>query len=155
MGQSLILASSEATESLARELAAALPPDASGLTILLQGELGAGKSTFARALLQALGHDGAVPSPTYTLVEPYALSGYTVYHIDLYRIYDSTELEYLGWSDLQDGLILVEWPERAPQLETEADLCIELRYDGEGRAADLSGLSEEGERILAAWGHSS
>ena len=154
MGQSLILANPEATESLARELAAAMPPDASGLTILLQGELGAGKSTFARAMLHALGHDGAVPSPTYTLVEPYALSGYTVYHIDLYRISDSTELEFLGWSDLQDGLVLVEWPERAPQLETEADLRIELRYDGEGRAADLTGLSEEGERILAAWGRS-
>ncbi len=72
MGQSLILANPEATESLARELAAALPADAGGLTILLQGELGAGKSTFARAMLHALGHAGAVPSPTYTLVEPYA-----------------------------------------------------------------------------------
>ncbi len=155
MGQSLILANPEATESLARELAAALPADAGGLTILLQGELGAGKSTFARAMLHALGHAGAVPSPTYTLVEPYALPGYTVYHIDLYRISYSEELEFLGWSDLQDGLSLVEWPERAPQLETEGDLRLELRYEGEGRAADLTGLSEEGKRILAGWSHSS
>lgn len=154
MGQSLILASPEDTELLARDLAAALPADAGGLTILLQGELGAGKSTFARALLHALGHAGPVPSPTYTLVEPYALSEYSAYHVDLYRITDSEELEFLGWSDLQDGLILVEWPERAPQLETEGDLRIELRYDGKGRAADLTGLSEEGERILTAWGHS-
>ena len=82
------------------------------------------------------------------------MPGYTAYHIDLYRITHSEELEFLGWSDLQDGLILVEWPERAPQLETEGDLRIELRYDGKGRAADLTGLSEEGERILTAWGHS-
>jgi tRNA threonylcarbamoyladenosine biosynthesis protein TsaE len=154
LGQSLILGNPEATESLARDLAAALPADAGGLTILLQGELGAGKSTLARAMLHALGHTGAVPSPTYTLVEPYTLPVYTVYHIDLYRISDSTELEFLGWSDLQDGLILIEWPERAPQLETEGDLRITLRYEGEGRAADLTGLSEEGERILADWSHS-
>lgn len=154
MGQSLILADPEATVSLARALAAALPADAGGLTILLQGELGAGKSTFARAMLHALGHEGAVPSPTYTLVEPYDLPDYFVYHIDLYRLSNATELEFLGWSDLQDGLILVEWPERAPQLEAEGDLRIELRYEGEGRAADLTGLSDEGERILAAWTHS-
>lgn len=154
MGQSLILADPEATESLARDLASALPADAGGLTILLQGELGAGKSTFARAMLHALGHEGPVPSPTYTLVEPYALPDYSIYHIDLYRITDARELEFLGWSDLQDGLILVEWPERAPQLEAEGDLRIELRYEGRGRAAELTGLSEEGERILAAWSHS-
>lgn len=150
MGQSLILANPGATESLARALAGALPAHAGGWAILLQGEVGAGKSTFARAMLHALGHEGAVPSPTYTLVEPYTLPGYIVYHIDLYRIVSADELEFLGWSDLQDGLKLVEWPERAPQLGKEADIRIELRYEGEGRAAALTGLSARGTTVVAA-----
>ena len=119
-----------------------------GWTILLQGELGAGKSTLARAILHALGHSGTVPSPTYTLVEPYDLSRYPVYHIDLYRISSSEELEFLGWSDLQSGLILVEWPERVPGLSESADIRIELSYLGEGRAARLTGLSERGLAVL-------
>ena len=149
MGQSLILPDVEATESLARVLAAALPVDAGGWAILLKGELGAGKSTFARAMLHELGHQGVVPSPTYTLVEPYALPKFSVYHIDLYRIDSADELEYLAWSDLQDGLRLVEWPERAPQLDQQGDIRIELRYEGEGRAADLTGLSDRGKAIVA------
>jgi tRNA threonylcarbamoyladenosine biosynthesis protein TsaE len=155
LGQSLILPDPETTESLASALAAALPADAGGWTILLQGELGAGKSTFARAMLHALGHEGTVPSPTYTLVEPYALPAYPVYHIDLYRISSSNELEFLGWSDLQDGLKLVEWPERAPQLGKEADIRIELRYEADGRAAELIGLTERGAHVLAALAHDS
>ncbi len=150
MGQSLILPDPQATGSLARAVAAALPIDASGWAILLQGELGAGKSTFARAMLHALGYSGTVPSPTYTLVEPYVLPQYSVYHIDLYRIESADDVEYLGWSDLQDGLRLVEWPERAPQLDHEADIRIALRYDGEGRAADMTGLSERGAAVLIA-----
>jgi len=153
LGQSLILPDPETTESLASALAAALPADAGGWTILLQGELGAGKSTFARAMLRALGHEGTVPSPTYTLVEPYALPAYPIYHIDLYRISSSSELEFLGWSDLQDGLKLIEWPERAPQLGKEADIRIELRYEGGGRAAELIGLTERGTHVLAALAH--
>jgi len=153
LGQSLILPDPESTKSLARALAAALPADAGGWAILLHGELGAGKSTFARAMLQSLGHEGVVPSPTYTLVEPYDLPGYTAYHIDLYRINTTDELEFLGWSDLQDGLKLVEWPERAPQLGKEADIRVELRYEGGGRAADLTGLSDRGTAVLATLDH--
>lgn len=149
MGQSLILPDPEATDSFAAALAAALPADAAGLTILLKGELGAGKSTFARAMLHALGHEGAVPSPTYTLVEPYTLPNYSAYHIDLYRIESADELEFLGWSDLQDGLKLIEWPERAPQLDKEADIRVEFSYEGEGRLAELTGLSDRGRAILA------
>ena len=149
MGQSLILPDAAATESLAGALAAALPAAAGGWTILLKGELGAGKSTLARAMLHALGHQGVVPSPTYTLVEPYALPDFTVYHIDLYRIESADELEYLAWSDLQDGLRLIEWPERAPQLDLQADIRVELCFEGEGRAADLTGLSERGQTVVA------
>ena len=150
MGQSLILPDPAATESLAAALAAALPANAGGWAILLQGELGAGKSTFARAMLHALGHEGVVPSPTYTLVEPYSLPNYPAYHIDLYRIESADELEFLGWSDLQDGLKLIEWPERATQTTAAADIEVELAYEGEGRAATLSGLSERGTAVLAS-----
>lgn len=150
MGQSMILRGPEATEALAKRLAGHLPETAAGWAILLQGELGAGKSTFARAMLRALGHKGPVPSPTYTLVEPYALPDYPVYHVDLYRIASTDELEFLGWSDLEDGLRLVEWPERAPALAETADLRVALSFAGEGRAVELSGLTGRGSALLAA-----
>ena len=107
-----------ATGALAQRLAVALPEPIGGLTLLLRGELGAGKSTFARALIRALGHQGPVPSPTYTLVEPYELSAGSVYHIDLYRISSEDELRYLGWTELDEGFRIVEWPDRAPGIAT-------------------------------------
>lgn len=140
-----------ATESLAAKLVAILPSDTSGLLLLLQGELGAGKSTLARAMLHSMGYTGLVPSPTYTLVEPYELSGGTVYHIDLYRLSGMDELDYLGWNDLRDGLVLLEWPERAPQILQHADLRVQLDYDGAGRAATLEALSGRGEAMLRHW----
>lgn len=150
MGQPLKLKDAGATESLAASLAGALPEDAGGWTILLEGELGAGKSTFARAMLRTLGHKGTVPSPTYTLVEPYEFPNYTVYHIDLYRIESAEELEFLGWSDMRDGLKLIEWPERVPRLEQEADIRVGLAYDGEGRVAELEGLTVRGTAVIAS-----
>jgi tRNA threonylcarbamoyladenosine biosynthesis protein TsaE len=137
-----------ATTALADEVLAALPCDCAGWTLLLSGELGAGKSTFARALIKAAGHQGAVPSPTYTLVEPYNLAAGNIYHIDLYRISDPEELRYLGWSELDDGLRLVEWPQRAPDLIHEADLALQLEYAGDGRQASLQGLSERGSALI-------
>ena len=139
------------TESLAAKLVATLPADKSGLLVLLRGELGAGKSTLARAMLNHMGYSGRVPSPTYTLVEPYELPDVTVYHIDLYRLSGTEELEYLGWDDLRDGLILLEWPERVPQLKQQADLLVQLDYDGAGRMATLQGLSGKGEEMLERW----
>ncbi len=138
-----------ATEMLARDVAASLPQDIGGWTLLLHGELGAGKSTFARAFIRALGHEGAVPSPTYTLVEPYALKRGQIYHLDLYRVASEEELHYLGWSDLDDGCRLIEWAERAPGLSDSADLALTLRYDGEGREAEIAGLSARGADIVA------
>ncbi len=138
-----------ATEALAAGLARALPEDVAGWMILLQGDLGSGKSTLARAMLRELGHKGAVPSPTYTLIEPYDLGKSLIYHIDLYRISDAEELDYLGWSDLEDGLRLIEWPERVPGLQNQADVLIQLRYEGDGRAAELTGLTSRGEKYLA------
>ena len=133
-----------ATEALGRAVAAALPQDYGGWSMLLQGELGAGKTTVARAMLRGLGYAGRVPSPTYTLVEPYKFSGGDVYHIDLYRIASAEELEFLGWSDFASGLKLIEWPERIPVLAEEADLKIVLEYDGMGRSARFFGLSDRG-----------
>ena len=137
-----------ATNRLATSLAHALPDKPAWLVFLLQGELGAGKSTLARGMVRALGHAGAVPSPTYTLVEPYTFANFTIYHIDLYRIASIDELEFLGWSDLADGLRLIEWPERVPGLSEQADLLIQLRYAGNGRLAELSALSSRGADIL-------
>jgi tRNA threonylcarbamoyladenosine biosynthesis protein TsaE len=143
------LADPEATAELARRLNSVLPADTAGWTLLLDGELGAGKSTFARALIRSMGHRGAVPSPTYTLVEPYELPGRLVYHIDLYRISDEEELRYLGWTELEDGLRIVEWPDRAPGLLAAADLVLVLDYANSGRDAKLSALSPRGEALIA------
>ena len=145
----LYLADELATATLAARLLEALPQDIAGWTVLLSGELGAGKSTLARALIRALGHTGAVPSPTYTLVEPYELPRGSVYHVDLYRVSDEEELRYLGWNELDSGLRLVEWPDRAPGLRESADLEIELGYQEEGRSAEVRGLSERGRDLVA------
>jgi tRNA threonylcarbamoyladenosine biosynthesis protein TsaE len=145
---SLYLPDEAATIEFADRLHAHLPADIAGWTILLDGELGTGKSTLARALIRAMGHAGTVPSPTYTLVEPYALSRGNVYHVDLYRISDEEELRYLGWNELEDGFRLVEWPDRAPTLAAGADLRLQLSYEDAGRRLELTGLSERGESLV-------
>lgn len=144
----LFLADEAATIELARQLLRQLPDDLAGWTVLLSGDLGTGKSTFARALIKAAGHDGPVPSPTYTLVEPYNLPRAQIYHIDLYRISGEEELRYLGWNELDDGFRLVEWPDRAPGLAAQADLAVTLAYEGDGRRAELTGLSDRGDELL-------
>ena len=147
----IALPDTAATESLGAKLVSMLPAARGGLLVLLKGELGAGKSTLARAMLHQMGHSGLVPSPTYTLVEPYELSDGIVYHIDLYRLSGIEELDYLGWNDLRDGLVLLEWPERAPQLQQQADFLVELDYDGAARQATLVALSAAGEEMLGRY----
>lgn len=143
------LADAAATDALASQLQALLPASIAGWTLLLQGELGAGKSTLARALIRGMGHSGTVPSPTYTLVEPYYLPAATVYHVDLYRVSGEEELRYLGWTELEDGFRLVEWPERAPSLAAAADLNIRLEYADTGRDAEITALSPRGSDLLS------
>jgi len=145
----LQLPDAAATAMLAERLCTVLPASTVGWTLLLEGELGAGKSTFARALITALGHDGAVPSPTYTLVEPYQLPSGNLYHIDLYRVSSEEELRYLGWGELEDGFRLVEWPDRAASLADNADLLLHLDYGLAGRSAQLTGLSARGHDLVA------
>lgn len=128
----LYLPDEAATAEFGRKLA--LVTGGRGL-ITLQGDLGSGKTTLSRALIRALGHDGPVKSPTYTLVEPYELGNFRVLHYDLYRLNDPEELHYLGVRDFldDDTLTLVEWPERGRPWLPPADLALELRVLGSGR----------------------
>lgn len=136
------LADAHATESLGAALAATRPSPA---VVHLHGDLGAGKSTLARALLRALGVQGAIRSPTYTLVERYPLAeGGEAWHLDLYRIADAGELEFLGLDGAEPTLWLVEWPERGAGALPVADLRVELALDGEGRRVRLVPGTEAG-----------
>jgi tRNA threonylcarbamoyladenosine biosynthesis protein TsaE len=118
------------------------------LVVGLRGELGSGKTTWARAMLRGLGYRGRVPSPTYTLLEHYACDGLTVVHLDLYRLGGDAELENLGLRDwLADprSWVLVEWPERAPQLARRCDLTIAFTEVGEaGRRVVLEPATRAG-----------
>lgn len=138
------LADPAATEALAARLAASAPPSA---TVYLHGDLGAGKSSLARAWLRALGVHGPIPSPTYTLVERYAVADGEALHLDLYRIGDAGELEFLGLDGEAARLWLVEWPERGQGALPAADLVIHLEVAGAGRQARLGAASAAG----AAW----
>ncbi len=122
--------------------------------VFLYGDLGAGKTTLVRGILRGLGHQGSVKSPTYTLIEPYALGERTLYHLDLYRVGDPGELEYLGLRDLlgEATLLLVEWPERGQGELPGPDLEIEIRYRGSGRALRLRGRTPGGEAALGLLG---
>lgn len=126
-----------ATLAFAAELANLL--DGAPL-VFLQGPLGAGKTTLVRGILRALGHEGPVKSPTYTLLEPYEVGGRRVYHFDLYRIGDAAELDFIGMDELldADAIKLVEWPERGSGRLPEPDVLIRLDLEGEGRRVEVS-----------------
>lgn len=148
---SLQLDSAEATEKLGARLAAAFDEASVGrCVIFLHGDLGAGKTTFARGFLRGYGHAGRVPSPTYTLVEPYEFSERTIWHLDLYRLSNGAELEYLGITEMGDGrsILLVEWPEHGAGFLPDKDLNLELQVNSQGRAARMTGCSAVGEQLL-------
>lgn len=131
-----------ATESLGAALARTRP--AHGVVHLI-GDLGAGKSTLARALLRALGVEGTIRSPTYTLVERYPLgAGGEAWHLDLYRIGDAGELEYLGLDGDDTVLWLVEWPERGAGATPPPDLIVRLAIEGDGRRVEIEPTSPAG-----------
>jgi tRNA threonylcarbamoyladenosine biosynthesis protein TsaE len=129
----MILTGPEETEAfglrLARELRA-------GDVVALFGELGAGKTTLARGILAGLGHDGEVASPTFPIVIPYETPGFPVWHVDLYRIEDTAELAELALDEaLQDGALIVEWPERMGDALWPNALRLTLKREGEGARA--------------------
>jgi tRNA threonylcarbamoyladenosine biosynthesis protein TsaE len=128
-----------ATRSVGALLATSIPQESRELLLTLSGELGTGKTTLARGLLQACGVDAAVRSPTYTLVEPYESGRGRLLHLDLYRLQGAQELEDLAYRDLRRGslLTLVEWPEKAAAGLGPVDLAAELAYLASGRELRL------------------
>ncbi len=144
-----------ATEALGADLARALRA-VRGVQIWMEGDLGAGKTTLVRGLLRALGHTGSVKSPTYTLVEPYDVVGHKLYHLDLYRLADPEELEFLGVRELSRELsegatVVVEWPVRGRGFLPPPDLVVSLTVEGEGRHARLEARSAQGVKLLSVF----
>ena len=121
------------------------------LVVYLYGDLGAGKTTLTRGFVRGMGHQGNVKSPTYTLVEPYELSSWRVFHFDLYRLSDAEELEYMGIRDYfnDNCCCFIEWPEKGRGFLAKADLVVTLRYQGEQRIIALLAESAYGEKILS------
>ncbi len=109
----------------------------------LIGDLGAGKTTLVQGMFRGLGYGGRVKSPTYTLVEPYQVTGVSVLHVDLYRVSDAAELEYLAVDEhmSQPGLTFVEWPERAPAMLEAIDLKIDIEFMDDGRRLVLTAMT--------------
>lgn len=116
-----------------------------------KGEIGSGKTSFIRALLQALGVAGAIKSPSYSIVESYSLTDGMAHHFDLYRIHDEEELEDLGWRDyfeMSDTIVCLEWPERASNVLPIPDLMLELVQEGAGRRLVCTAHSAPGSALL-------
>ena len=137
----LFLATSEVTEIFGAKLQQILPKKC---MVFLQGDLGAGKTTLVRGFLRAAGHQGAVKSPTYTLVEEYLIHDRHIWHFDLYRLHDPEELEWIGIHDYfsHDAICFVEWPERGEGFLPEPDVIIELQAENNGRRVKIKKMPE-------------
>lgn len=134
LSQDAIIDNETQMEAFGFKLATSCAP---GQSILLNGQLGAGKTTLVRGFLHGLGHKGHVKSPTYTLVETYNLNGMTINHFDLYRLNDPEELEFIGWRDYfhDKAINLIEWPEKASDLLPKPDWIITINILGPDKRA--------------------
>jgi tRNA threonylcarbamoyladenosine biosynthesis protein TsaE len=132
----VILVDEQATEAFGRLLAGRVRP---GDVIALSGPLGVGKTALVRAMLGAMGHEGEVPSPTFAIVQPYEALETPVWHVDLYRIEDEGEIEELGLDAADEGVLIVEWPERAGPAAFPSALRLTLDFaDGGARRLTAS-----------------
>jgi tRNA threonylcarbamoyladenosine biosynthesis protein TsaE len=136
-----------ATLDFAGQFQRALPL---GCVVFLRGNLGAGKTTFVRGCLRAAGFQGAVKSPTFTVVEEYLLDGQAIYHFDLYRLADPEELEWIGIRDYlrPDALCFIEWPERGRGVLPDADVEIALSFHPSSRTLTVTPLSCAGRKVV-------
>ena len=152
MTRSVLLKDEAEHSALASRVADLLAAGDDGAFVMfLQGDLGTGKTTFARGFIHGSGFDGTVRSPTYTLVEPYPISGgRTCYHFDLYRLADPEELEFTGARDYfnDEDVCLVEWPEKAAGYLPGADWDCRFHYLPEGRQLEITATGERGVKLL-------
>lgn len=128
---------SVATESDMQALGRLLAKSLSKPCVMtLTGDLGAGKSVLARSIIRAFGHEGAVKSPTYTLVETYEAGGWRIAHLDLYRLNDPDELHFLGFDDIvaNSDLLIIEWPDKGAGLLPNVTLAVTIHYAEVGRS---------------------
>lgn len=149
------LADEEATSELGARLARALDSVKSeilkkGLNIKLVGDLGAGKTYLMRSALRALGFEGRVKSPTFSLLETYKVDGFTVNHFDFYRFEDPVEFEEAGFRENYGPgrVVASEWTSKAEPFVPQPDLTITLKNEGEGRVCDISANSALGNQVL-------
>lgn len=149
MQKTFTLADESATEAFAKKLAALCNQR---LVVYLHGDLGAGKTTFSRGFIHGLGYSGRVKSPTYTLVEPYEIGTWRVFHFDLYRLADPEELEFIGIRDYfePDCICLIEWPDKGAGLLAAADLTINIEFNQSGRDITVIAESDHGRALLDA-----
>ena len=150
--KTLVWPDEAATAAFATQLAAALTRANLNACIALHGDLGAGKTTFVRHLLRALGVEGRIKSPTYAVVEPYTVNAGEVWHFDFYRFSDPREWEDAGFRDIfaSAGLKLCEWPQNAAGVMPTPDLELDIQVDDtEQRQVRISALTPHGEELLA------